>query len=164
MKIRLLPYMDIPIAEDEAPNITDRRNQLVEWADGDLIKLSAGFIAYKNEGENPEDYILQIAFIKDNCLVTNQKIIKYVGSQCLDYRGWKKGMEFSMGIRKHVELYYDKIKSIPPWGSSEYVKLEKKGMTPRILIGPHKGGELRPNQRRRVILNSSKEIVYGPLL
>ena len=77
--MRLLPFMDVPVVEGEAPSFADRLTQLVNWANGYKAKLSAGFLAYENEGEVPDDYLFQIAFIKEECLVTNKKVIEEVG-------------------------------------------------------------------------------------
>jgi hypothetical protein len=156
--------MDIPIIEDESPNPAERLKQLVEWANGDFRKLSAAFVAFENKGEKVDDYLFQIAFIKDDCLVTNPDIIEEVGESCKEYKKWKEYMLVLFEIRKHIGLYYEKIDSVPPWGSAKYFDLVSEGFTPRVLEGPHKGGKLRPNQKRRVILDRSNEMIYGPLL
>ena len=162
--MRLLPFMDVPVVEGEAPSFADRLTQLVNWANGDKAKLSAGFLAYENEGEVPDDYLFQIAFIKEECLVTNKKVIEEVGGHCKEYQNWKEYMKIIFEVRCHLELYFKKIDSIPPWGTMEYAKLRSEGLTPRVLEGPHKVGRLKPNQKRKVILNSSREIVFGPML
>ena len=157
--------MDVPVIEDEyTPSIADRLKQIVEWADGDRIKLSAGFLAYENEGEDVDDYLFQIAFIKDGCLVTNKKTIEDTGEHCVEYKEWKEYTKILFDIRRHLEMYFWKIDSIPPWGTVEYVKLKMQGSTPRVLEGPHKGGRLKPNQKRWVIINASNEIVFGPMI
>ena len=162
--MRLLPFMDVPIVEDAAPVPVVRRQELVEWANGDKAKLSAAFLAYENEGEVPNDYLFQIAYIKEDCLVTNKEVIEEVGEHCKEYQEWKEYMKIIFEVRCHLELYFKKIDSIPPWGTMEYSKLRSEGYTPRVLEGPHKVGRLRPNQKRKVILGPSNEIIFGPLL
>lgn len=160
--MRLLPFLDIPVIEDSAP--ADRLSELVKWADGDKTKLSAAFLAFENEGENVEDYLFQIGFIKDDCLVTNKETIEHAAQICVEYKKWKEYMKILYEVRAHLELYFSKIGSVPPWGSVEYNRLRAEGYTPRILEGPHKVGKLKPNQKRKVIIGPSKELVFGPLL
>ena len=162
--MRLLPFMDIPVVEDKTPTPEERTSGLVEWAEGDKTKLSAAFLAYENEGESWADYLFQIGYIKDGCLVTTKEVIEEVGDHCKEYKKWKEYMRIIFEIRCHLELYFKKINSMPPWGTMEYSKLRSEGYTPRVLEGPHKVGRLKPNQKRKVILNASNEIVFGPLL
>jgi hypothetical protein len=156
--------MDIPIVEDETPNAETRLVELVNWAADDKAKLSAAFLAYEHEGENWADYLFQIGYIKNGCLVTTKKVIEENGDHCKEYKKWKEYMKIIFEIRCHLELYYKKIDSIPPWGTMQYSKLRSEGYTPRVLEGPHKVGKLRPNQKRKVILTASNDIVFGPLL
>jgi len=170
--MKLLPFMDVPVIEDVAPTPYVRMKELLEWANGNKAKLSAAFLAYENDGESPEDYLFQIAFIKEKGLVTSKKMIedaggevmKKLGEHCLEYEEWKEHTKTIFEIRYHLEMYYTKINKIPPWGESKYTKLKTEGFTPRVLEGPHKGGMLRPNQRRWIILDSSNEIVFGPMI
>jgi hypothetical protein len=162
--MKLLPFMDIPLTTGNAPNPAERLKQLVEWANGDKNKLSAAFIAFENDGEKVDDYLFQIGFIEEDRLVTNGEVIESIGESCKEYRKWKEYMLILFEIRNHVGLYYSKLESIPPWGTLEYVELLQKGYTPRVLEGPHKVGKLRPNQKRRVILDASNNMVFGPLL
>lgn len=162
--MRLLPFMDVPLISDEEPSAIDRYADLLVWANGDRMKMSAGFLAHDNEGEVPEDYLFQIAYIKEECLVTNESVIKYVGNQCNEYKKWKEEVRLQFEIQAHLELYYMKINIVPPWGTSKYRELQLKGFTPRTLVGPHKAGGLRPNQRRLIILDASNNIIFGPML
>ena len=162
--MRLLPFMDVPIVEGEAPSFANRLTQLVNWAEGDKAKLSAAFLAYENEGDKPDDYLFQIAYIKDDCLVTNKKVIEEVGGHCKEYKEWKEYTKIIFEVRCHLSLYFKKIGSVPPWGEPRYVQLEAKGRTTRVLEGPHKSGRLRPNQKRKIILDENNEIIFGPLL
>jgi hypothetical protein len=156
--------MDIPVIKDKAPSFAKRLAQLVNWAEGDKAKLSAGFLAYENEGDKPDDYLFQIAFIKDECLVTNEEMIKDAGKLCKEYKEWKEYTKIIFEIRAHLELYYAKIGSVAPWGSRQFNKLKSSGRTPRVLEGPHKGGQLRPNEKRWIILDDNNELVYGPTI
>lgn len=160
--MRLLPFLDIPVVDGPLP--ADRLEQLVRWADGDKTKLSAAFLAFENEGENVEDYLFQIGFIRNECLVTNKELVEDAGMACVKYKQWKEYMKILYEVRAHLELYFRKVESVPPWGSVEYNRLLAEGYTPRILTGPHKVGKLKPNQKRKVIISPSREIVFGPLL
>lgn len=162
--IRTTPFMDIPIVEAKEPTLAERFIELVEWADNDKDKLSAGFLAYRNNGDNVEDYLFQIAFILNGCLATNKAVIEETGVACKEYNEWKRHTRFAFAIERHLELYYEKIKCVPPWGSAQYRELLQKGHTPRVLEGPHKVGGLKPNQKRKVVLDTSNNIVFGPLL
>lgn len=162
--MKLLPFMDIPVVEGKAPSPIERFIQIVEWSSGDKVKLSAGFLAVKGTGEEVENYLFQIAYILDNCLVTNKEVIQEVGKECIEYKEWKKATKLKLEIRRHLELYFSKVNLIPPWGISKYWDLLVEGYTPRILYGPHKGAGLKPNQKRQVILDASNEMVFGPLL
>ena len=156
--------MDVPVIEDVAPTPYVRMKELLEWANGNKAKLSAAFLAYENDGESPEDYLFQIAYIKDDCLVTNKQVIEEIGGHCKEYKKWKEYMKIIFEVRCHLELYFQKVDSIPPWGTMEYSKLRSEGRTPRVLEGPHKGGRLKPNQKRKIVLDSNNEIVFGPML
>jgi hypothetical protein len=162
--VRLLPFIDINVIEDNTPSAEERLKGLVEWAEGEKIKMSAACMAYDNNGESVDDYVLQIGYIKDGRLVTSKEAIEEVGKHCEQYKRWKTFAKIMFELRCHLELYYNKVGIIPPWGSSMYQKLENKGFTPRVLEGPHKAGGLRPNQKRKIILDASNEIVFGPLL
>jgi hypothetical protein len=162
--MRLLPFMDISVVEGDTPYPVDRLKGLVEWANGDKAKLSAGFLAYESEGDSPDDYLFQIAYIKDDCLVTDADVIKEVGTHCVEYRQWKEQTRMLVEVRCHLELYFSKINTIPPWGTVEYSKLIRKGHTPRVLEGPHKVGRLKPGERRKVVLGPGGEIVFGPVI
>ena len=162
--MKLLPFLDIPIVDKKEPSAIERYEQLVEWAEGDRVKLSAAFLAFENSGDDPSDYLFQIGFIYDNCLVTNKEVIVQVGNQCKEYKQWKKAAKLLIDIERHLELYYRKVDCVPPWGSAKYRELEAEGRTPRILHGPHKGGNLKRDQKRKIILDASNEIIYGPLL
>jgi hypothetical protein len=102
--------------------------------------------------------------VKDDCLVTSKTVIEEAGEVCIEYRAWKEYILILTEVRLHLELYFDKIKSVPPWGTHRYRELLEEGFTPRILHGPNKRGRLRPNQKRKIILDENREIVYGPLL
>ena len=162
--MRLLPFMDVPLVDEDAPSGIERFTGLVEWANGDKAKLSAAFLAYENDGDKIEDYLFQIAYILNECLVTNKQVIEETGNACREYREWKEQTKLLFEVQRHLEFYYEKINSIPPWGSSKYVELLDQKYTPRVLHGPHKVGRLRPNQKRMIILDSTNEIVFGPLL
>jgi hypothetical protein len=156
--------MDIPIIDGVPPSPIDRLMELQEWAESDRSKLSAAFLAYENEGEDIEDYLFQVGYIKHNCLVTNKTVIEETGSHCVEYRKWKEYAKVLFEIQCHMELYYAKVKVVPPWGTRRYIELEAQGFTPRVLEGPHKGAGLRPNQKRKVILDASNDIVFGPVV
>ena len=163
--MKLLPFMDIPLVDCEhTPDPEERLKQLLEWANGDKMKISAAFVAFENDGENAEDYLFQIAFIQDGCLVTSKKMIEEVGGVCNEYKAWKELMKILHQVRLHLELYFQKIESVPPWGTSKYKELLESGRTPRILQGPNKGARLTKHQKRRVILDENRSIVYGPII
>ena len=82
--MKLLPFMDIPVVEGKAPSPIERFIQIVEWSSGDKVKLSAGFLAVEGTGEEVENYLFQIAYILDNCLVTNKEVIQEVGKECIE--------------------------------------------------------------------------------
>jgi hypothetical protein len=161
--MRLLSFMDIPVVEGKEPSPIERRTQLEAWANGEKVKLSAAFLAYENDGSEIDDYLFQIGYIKNDCLVTNAAVIKQVGDQCKEYKTWKSYMKIYFEIQRHLELYFSKINIVPPWGTSEFSELKEKGFTSRVLIGPHKAGGLRPNQEREVIIDASNNIIFGPL-
>ena len=162
--MKLLPFMDISVVEDDTPSAIERLEGLVEWADGEKIKLSAAFLAYEQNGEDIENYLFQIGYIKDGGLVTSKDAITEAGNHCEEYKQWKENARHLFEIRAHLELYYAKIELVPPWGSRKYYNLVEKGITPRILHGPHKRGRLKPNQKRYVVLDENREIQFGPLL
>ena len=158
--------MDIPIAEIDTPPSQTRRADLAIWSDGDIVKFSAAFICYEKEGSKQDDYVYQIGFIKENCLVTTKKVIEEVGE--LSYEVERKTylveyLTLLPEIRLHMNLYFEKIGSVPYWGTSQFHALKEAGMTVRILEGPHKGSRLTKEQRRQVILNNG-DMVYGPLV
>jgi hypothetical protein len=155
--MRAIPFIDIPVVKVETPSIVQRREDLVEWAEGEKIKLSAAFLCFENEGEDFDDYLYQIGFISNNCLVTTEWVIEELGIEL------SKGDVFHLA-KRHLELYFDKINSIPTWGTNEFEELKREGRTPRVLEGPHKRGKLKPNERREIIISREGEIIFGPLL
>lgn len=155
--MKLLPFIDIPIVDIKTPPSETRLADLGIWAEGEKVKMSAAFLGYESDGDNLYDYKYQIGFIHENCLVSTKKVIEEVGEELLRE-------DSKCVLRQHMELYYEKISSVPPWGSAEYVRLRREGYTPRVLEGPHKVGKLRPNQKREVIIGPRKQLVFGPLL
>ena len=165
--MRIIPFIDIPVMDIETPPVGARRSNLGAWADGDIVKISAAFICYFGEGSSMDDYVYQIGFPVDNCLVTTKQTIMEVGS--LDYKvsnevDLKEYLNLLPSIRAHINLYFDKIKCIPDWGTTKFKALRLEGKTVRYLEGPHKAGGLRPGERREVILDRKGEFAYGAII
>lgn len=163
----ILPFMDIPVVDADTPTVMTRRSDLEIWADEDMVKFSAAFVCYEGEGSSTSDYIYQIGFIKFNCLVTTKKLIEEVGELNYEVVGvvdLESYLVLLPEIRAHWNLYFEKINSIPVWGTTKFLALREEGKTTRYLEGPHKGGRLRPGQRREIILDDRGEIVYGPMI
>jgi len=161
--MRLLPFMDIPVVNVETPTALERREKLNRWAEGDQTKLSAGFLGHHKNRSTIDDYVFQIGFIKDDCLVTTKELIIENGIEFLNYKE-EEDREVMLGLQQHLELYFTKIDTIPVFGTFEYTRLVLKGKTPRLLMGPNKGGGLKVGQRRWVVYDDYKELVYGPVL
>jgi hypothetical protein len=166
--MRVLPFHNLPVVEyppsEKAPTEFYRLTELLKWADGDYMKYSVAFIACDGDPSVVENYLFQIGFVRDNALVTNVEVIEYVGSLAVEMNNWVDYMEALPKIREHLSLYYEKVESIPPWGTREYQRLVKIGKTPRVLFGPHKGGRVKKNQKRFVVYNEKREYVYGPII
>ena len=162
--MRILPFMDIPVVEVKTPSEKNRREVLREWAEGDIIRLSVAYLAYIENGENEEDYYFQIGFIHKGNLVTTKEVIEETGNKLLDVTDWAEYLYLLPKLRDHLSLYFDKVGMIPAWGTPKYYKMVEKGKTPRWLEGPHKSGRLKPNQRRKIVLDEKGDIVFGPLI
>jgi len=154
--MKFLYFADILVVDTSLPSKEDRRERLLEWAQGNSRKWAIAHLAYENEGENIEDYLFQIGFPLEESIVTTKSAIMEISGEVI-----KANEEL---LLDHLELYYSKFNSIPPWGTSEYRKLRAEGYTERTLIGPHKAGLLRPNEKRLIIISSSGEFSFGPLL
>jgi hypothetical protein len=151
---RHLPFVNYPY---EAEVI---RSELIrEWAKNDLFKYSFGFLFSPHEPKEFSDYKVPIGDIIEGKLVTTKEIIISVASN-LRRHSFTFDMTEAMN---HLDPYYRVLGVLPYWGESRYYELLKQNKTPRVLYGPHKGGGLRPNQKRLVLLDNEKEFAYGPL-
>jgi hypothetical protein len=168
--MKILPFLDIPVMEVNTPPSQTRRIDLAVWAEGDIVKFSAAFVCYTDKGKNTDNYMYQIGFPVENCLVTTRQIIIEVGDHIGKLKSSGKGKQFIRyaellpKIISHVNLYFEKINTVPEWGTNEFYALRLEGKTIRILEGPHKGGRLRPGETREVILSDRKDIAYGPVV
>jgi hypothetical protein len=164
--MKILPFMDIPVMEIDTPLGMTRRIDLAVWADADIVKFSAAFVCYAEEGKSQDDYVYQVGFPHQNCLVTTKEVIEEMGDLAHEARESKlvEYLELLPKIRAHMNLYFEKINSIPVWGTMHFKALRVEGKTVRILEGPHKGGRLKKEQRRQVILDERGDIVYGPIV
>ena len=160
--MRILPFMDIPVVDVPTPSIELMKSDLEKWAEGDMIRLSVAYLAYGNDGNDPEDYYFPIGFISDGNLVTTKEIIEQIGDSLYFKVGWPEFNLLLPKLRNHLALYLEKINIIPDWGTPKYYKLLAEGRTPRWLEGPHKVGRLKSGQRRKVILDYNGDIIYGP--
>lgn len=156
--------MDIPVVELSTPDEQERREGIATWAEGDPIKLSVAFLCHTNDGTELEHYFYQIGFVHGKHLVTTKELIREVGKLLMPNLRWIDYTLILPQLRSHLALYFDKIMEVPHWGSRRFHELKKSGRTVRYLEGPHKGGRLKPNQRREVILDDRGELAFGPLI
>jgi hypothetical protein len=151
---RNLPVVDFPYENDEV-----RAALIKEWADGNLFKYSFGFLFASLEPKDFDDYRVPLADVIEGKLVTTKEIIYSVTA------GLKR-LTFTYDMNEvmvHLDPYYKALGILPYWGESLYYDILAAGKTPRILQGPHKTGSLRPNQKRMVLLDEDRELVFGPL-
>ena len=164
--MKILPFLDIPVVEIDTPPSQTRKTDLSIWSSGDMVKFSAAFVCYDNRGYKEDDYIYQIGFIREDCLVTTKKVIEEVGELSYEVERKTHLVEYLVllpDIRLHMNLYFEKIGAVPYWGTSRFHALKEAGRTIRILEGPHKGCKLTKEERRQVILDDGK-MIYGPLV
>lgn len=156
--------MDIPVVDITTPSKESRKESLLVWAEDDMIRLSVAYLAYTDDGDDPEDYYFQIGFISEGNLITTKKIIEEIGEGLVPISTWTEYCLLLPKLRDHLALYLEKINVIPDWGTPKYYKLLAEGKTARWLEGPHKVGRLKPSQRRQVVLDNRGDIVFGPLI
>lgn len=156
--------MDIPVVNTTMRSPDLRRADVAAWAEGDPVKLSVAFLCYINDGFIIDNYFFQIGFVQDEGIVTTRELILGVGDALLPNTSWIDYTLILPQLRSHLALYFDKIGEVPHWGSNKFYELKKQGKTVRYLEGPHKGGRLKPSQRREVILDEKGEFAFGPLI
>lgn len=162
--MKILPFMDIPVVELNMPSPELRRSELSDWAEGDPVKLSVAFLCYINDGAVIDNYFFQIGFIQDEGIVTTKELILEVGGMLKPNTNWIDYTLILPQLRSHLALYFDKIEEVPYWGTPKFFELKFQGKTVRYLEGPHKGGRLKANQRREVILDERGEFAFGPMI
>lgn len=164
MALKILPFMDIPVLDVETPIPERRRGLLSAWAEGDPVKLSVAFLCYVNEGSIIDDYFFQIGFVHDEGIVTTRLLVMEVGEMLKQHSNWIDYTQILPQLRSHLSLYFDKIGEVPHWGTVKFYQLKAQGKTVRYLEGPHKGGRLKTDQRREVILDEKGEFAFGPII
>lgn len=156
----VLPFRGLPFANYPYEDERVRQELIKEWCEGDLFKYSFGFLFSAHEPKVYEDYKVPIADVIDGKLVTTKEIIFSIANSI-------KRLNFTYDVaelREHITPYYRVLGLLPHWGEPEYYKTLREHKTPRVLHGPHKAGNLRPNQKRMVLLNEDNNLVFGPLI
>ena len=156
----VLPNRELPIVEAPLESEEFRKAIIKEWAEGDFFKYSFGFLFSRREPKDLDDYLVPIADVIDGLLVTTREIILTLQHSLREVQETYDDEH----LRAHLAIYYQGLGILPRWGTPMYYELLKTGKTPRILHGPHKTGNLRPNQKREIVLDEDNEIIFGPLI
>jgi hypothetical protein len=156
----VLPYRELPIVDTPLESEEFRKAIIKEWSENELYKYSFGFLFSRREPKELDDYLVPIADVIGGLLVTTREIILTLHHSLREVKEtYNEGH-----LRVHLSGYYEGLGILPRWGTPRYHELLKEGKTPRVLYGPHKTGNLRPNQKREVLLDEDKEIIFGPLI
>lgn len=156
----ILRFQDLSLVDFSAPLVKERVEELFRWSGGDLIMFSTAFVYARSDPKAEDDYFLPIGFLFEDHLVASFETIRQAEKQ-----GWSFAPEEDRPfIREHLSMYYIKAGKIPSWGENRYYNLVQDGKTPRVLEGPNVSGCVKVHQRRYVVFDEDKELVYGPLL
>ena len=157
--MKVLPFRNLEIVDVPIPEVKIMLKEIRDWAGGNLLKYSYAFLFSADSPSAEEHFTVPIGFVHNNKLVTTMLVLKTVADVVNRFNGSE---DIVSDAKIHVGRYFSKKGLVAPWGSRLYDTLIAKGRTPRVLEGPHIGGSLRPNQRRYVVFDDDRNIVFGP--
>lgn len=154
----ILPYQDLPLV-NSVPNQTPDEvlDSIKEWAVEGVLVYSFAFLQCDGDPHKYDSYKLPIGRVCEGCLATSLQIIKELAVEVATL----PKPDNATG-REILTLYFEKAEAIPPWGVREFYDLQKQGKWVVTLRGPDKAADLRPHQKRYVILVGERTI-YGPI-
>lgn len=159
--MKVLPFRNLEIVDIGIPPVDTIVEEIKDWSDGNLLKYSYAFLFSAESPSREEHFTIPVGFVHNNKLVTSLQIIRVTAEVVQSFNGDES---IVIAAKNHISRYFAKVGSVAPWGTVNYKELVTKGRTPRVLEGPHKRGDLRPNQRRYVVLDDERNIIFGPLI
>lgn len=161
--MRVLSYRDLPLVEAKYEKEIDWYGlvqELIDWADGNMDRFSMGFLLVGGDERNTDNYLLQIARVDGEAIVTDKELLNRAAE--LLWGVMELPEDLMRQARFHIEQYYKKLKEYTPWGEQEFYHLrDTKGMTERVLHGPHRGTGLKPWEKRVVIKKEDGNLAIG---